>query len=133
MTRRIWLLPPVAGVAIAASAMLGAAAPPAASGDAARGASVYAANCGSCHALDANRVGPAHRGVFGRRAGVASGYAYSPAMKKAQLVWNAVTLDRWLQNPRQVIPGTRMAFRLGDAGQRADVIAYLRASSVKSR
>lgn len=122
-----------AGLAIVSSAAVYAAMAPTAAGDAARGASVYAANCGSCHSLDANRVGPAHRGVYGRRAGLAPGYAYSPALRNSRVVWNAATLDRWLRDPRSVVPGTKMAFSLPDAGKRADVIAYLRANSVKAR
>lgn len=95
-------------------------------GDPARGAKVYAASCGSCHSLDANRVGPAHRGVYGRKAGTARGYTYSPAMRGARIVWNEATLDRFLQNPQQMVRGTRMGFRLTDPARRADVIAYLR-------
>lgn len=98
-------------------------------GDPARGAALYKANCGSCHALDANRVGPAHRGVYGRKAGSVAGYAYSAALKKAHIVWNAATLDRWLQNPGALVPGTRMVFRLPDVQKRADIIAYLRQQS----
>lgn len=97
--------------------------------DADRGASLYVDKCGSCHSLDANRVGPAHRGVFGRKAGSAPGYAYSAAVRNSRVVWSAGTLDRWLQNPRAVIPGTKMAFRLSDAQKRADIIAFLRQQS----
>ncbi|PQM27659.1 cytochrome C [Sphingopyxis lindanitolerans] len=112
----------VAGLASAAAALAPA-------GDPARGAKVYAASCGSCHSLDANRVGPAHRGVYGRKAGTARGYAYSPAMRGARIVWNGATLDRFLQNPQKMVPGTRMGFRLADPVRRADVIAYLRQQS----
>ena len=38
-----------------------------AAGDAARGEQLYQSRCGACHSLDANRVGPRHRDVFGRR------------------------------------------------------------------
>lgn len=116
----VWLL--VAGAMTAASALTP-------SGDPARGAKVYAANCGSCHSLDANRVGPAHRGVYGRKAGTARGYAYSPGMRGARIVWSEATLDRFLQNPQAMVPGTRMGFRLTDPVRRADVIAYLRQQS----
>jgi cytochrome c len=57
-------------------AMLGlaAAAPTAAAADAGRGRELYESRCGGCHSLDANRVGPAHRGVYGRKAGAAPGF-----------------------------------------------------------
>jgi len=100
-------------------------------GDATRGAQVYEDNCTGCHSLDANRVGPAHRGVFGRKAGSASGFAYSPALKKAKFTWDAAKLDKWLTNPQGFVPGAKMGFRLSDAQKRADVIAYLRKESGK--
>ena len=100
-------------------------------GDATRGAQVYEDNCTGCHSLDANRVGPAHRGVFGRKAGSAAGFAYSPGLKKAKFVWDAAKLDKWLTNPQGFVPGAKMGFRLSDAQKRADVIAYLKKESGK--
>lgn len=105
----------------------------AAPGDANRGATLYDDKCTGCHSLNANRIGPAHRGVFGRKAGLAPGFAYSPAVKKSKIVWNEATLDRWLTNPGATIPGSRMGFRLTDATQRADVIAFLKRESAKKR
>jgi cytochrome c len=98
-------------------------------GDIAHGQIVYEERCEGCHALDANRVGPAHRGVYGRRAGTAVGYNYSPGLMRSRIVWTGVNLDRWLRDPRAMVPETRMAFRLSDPKARADVIAYLRAQS----
>lgn len=114
-------------VAVGGSAYAIAATPR--SGDATRGALTYAASCGSCHSLDSNRVGPAHRRVYGSKAGSAPGYGYSMAVKKSRIIWDAATLDRWLENPRAVIPGTKMAYRLADEQKRADIIAYLRRES----
>ncbi len=101
-----------------------------AAGDAARGAQSYESRCGACHSLDANRVGPKHRGVFGRKAGSADGYAYSPALVGSKVVWGEDTLNRWLTDPESVIPGQRMNFRIGDAQTRANIIAYLKQQSV---
>ena len=98
-------------------------------GDSARGAELYEAKCGGCHSLDGNRIGPAHRGVYGRAAGSAPGFAYSPGLKRSKIVWTAVALDRWLKNPQAMIPGTRMGFRLDDAQDRADIVAYLKQQS----
>ena len=95
-------------------------------GDAARGAQLYEARCGGCHGADANRVGPAHRGVFGRRAGAVPGFDYSPALRASRLIWDARTLDAWLADPEATIPGQAMGYRVGDARDRADLIAYLR-------
>jgi cytochrome c len=95
-------------------------------GNATRGAALYDAKCGACHSLDANRVGPAHRGVFGRKAGQAPGFAYSPALKGSNIVWTTANLDRWLSGPTTMVPGAAMGFRLASPQDRADVIAYLR-------
>lgn len=99
-----------------------AEAPP---GDTARGATLYAQQCAACHSLDADRVGPRHRGVFGRGAASVPGYEYSPALRQLDVTWNAETLDRWLQDPVAMAPGTAMGVSVPGAQDRADIIAYL--------
>jgi cytochrome c len=98
-------------------------------GSPARGAEIYESHCGACHSLNANRVGPMHRGVFGRKAGSVAGFHYTPALKASGIVWNAATLDRWLTNPQGMVPGTAMGLRLASPQDRADVIAYLKQQS----
>lgn len=90
-----------------------------------QGLIVYQAKCSACHSVDESGVGPAHVGVFGRRAGQAAEYEYSEALSKSNVVWNKTTLNAWLTDPERVIPGQRMGYRLKLAQQRADVIAYL--------
>jgi cytochrome c len=101
-------------------------------GDATRGAKIYE-RCGACHAIDRDRTGPRHAGLFGRRAGSVPGFAYSAAMKKAGadgLVWNDETLDSFLQNPTHYVPGTRMGYAgVKDDQERADLIAYLKVAT----
>lgn len=98
-------------------------------GDASRGADIYEAKCGACHSLDSNRIGPKHRGVFGRRSASVPDFHYTTALKKLNVVWNGQTLDRWLQNPTAMAPGTAMGYRLTVPQERADVIAYLKQQS----
>jgi cytochrome c len=93
-------------------------------GDAERGKALYQ-GCSACHSIDENDIGPKHRGVVGRTAGTVPDYAYSAALKASGIVWNKVTLDRWLTNPSAMVPGTKMFFLLPDPQNRADVIAYL--------
>jgi len=100
-------------------------------GEAVRGAEVYEASCTGCHSLDANRVGPAHRGVVGRIAGTAPMFNYSPALKASSLTWTPQNLNTWLINPQAFVKGARMGFRLSDPQARADVIAYLAAEGKK--
>lgn len=99
--------------------------PPAPPGDPERGKQIYEATCIACHGIDASSVGPAHRRVVGRRAGSLPGFDYSSALKTSKLVWTRDSLDRWLTNPEQLIPGQKMWFTLSDATARRDVIAYL--------
>jgi cytochrome c len=97
-------------------------------GDARRGERVYGV-CLACHAMQNDSAGPRHCGVFGRKAGSVPGFDYSPAMKRSGLTWNEKTLEAFLQNPMKLIPGTSMVFAgVGDARDRADVIAYLEAA-----
>jgi cytochrome c len=98
-------------------------------GNASRGADLYEAKCGACHSLDSNRIGPKHRGVFGRKSATVPGFHYTAALKKLNIVWNRQTLDRWLQNPTAMAPGTAMGYRLMVPQERADVIAYLKRQS----
>ncbi len=89
------------------------------------GERLFAARCGSCHALDRNRTGPALGGVVGRTVGAAPGFRYSPALKVSNLVWDATTLDKWLTDPSQLVPGARMSIRVRQPDERAALIAYL--------
>ncbi len=115
----------VLALAAASSLPAGAATP----GDPARGEAVYA-RCLACHALAYNRTGPKHCGLFGRRAGSVAGFSYSPAMARADLVWDGDTLDRFLTSPTAMIPGTTMGYAgIADAQERADLIAWLRQAS----
>jgi len=119
-----------------ALAMALAILPPAAqadAGDADRGERVYESRCIACHSLNTNRVGPAHRGVFGRRAGTVPSYRYSNALKDSSVVWDDTALDAWLTDPGRFIPGSRMGFRLSRPQDRADVIAYLKRNSTGAR
>jgi cytochrome c len=100
--------------------------PALASGDVDAGLALYQTRCTACHSLDYNGVGPAHRGVFGRQAAQAPGFAYSDALKASHLVWDEASLDRWLADPEKLVPGQRMGVSVPEAAARQDLIAYLR-------
>jgi len=117
--------------AIVSLTIVAASLPAHSAGDAARGATVYESLCSGCHSLTENRVGPAHRGVFGRKAGSARDYGYSSALTSSTVVWSEETLDRWLTNPEKFIPGQKMSVSVANEADRRDVIAYLRAQSAK--
>ncbi|WP_411884867.1 c-type cytochrome [Polaromonas sp. YR568] len=94
-------------------------------GDVARGAALYQERCTACHAIDGNKIGPAHRGVMGRRVGSLPGYKYSDELARSRLRWTPQTLNAWLQDPEELVAGQRMGFQVDDARERADLIAYL--------
>ena len=110
----------------AASAALPIAAAHAQNADA--GKSVFRQVCGICHTVVAgkNMVGPSLFGVVGRKSGSLPDFHYSDAMKAANLTWDEATLDKYLANPRGVVPGTLMAYAgLKEDQKRKDIIAYL--------
>jgi len=84
--------------------------------------------CKICHSLEAgkNMVGPDLHAIFGRKAGTADGFAYSEAMKKSGIVWDDDTLTKYLREPKDTVPGGKMAFPgIKDDQQLADLLAYL--------
>ncbi len=120
-------------IALAASlATMPVAAPGATRGDPEEGAGLFRA-CVACHALEPgkHRTGPSLAGVIGRKAGTAPGFQrYSPALKQAEILWDEAALDRWLADPKALVPGNRMIFPgLKDETERADLIAYLAQAS----
>jgi cytochrome c len=94
-------------------------------GDAVHGKALYQ-GCAACHSIDDNDLGPRHRGVVGRKAGIVPDYNYSPALKASGLTWTEDNLNRWLTNPSSLVPGTKMFFKIDDPQARADIIAYLK-------
>jgi cytochrome c len=84
--------------------------------------------CQTCHAIEhtSKKTGPELKGLFGRRAAAISEFDYSKQMTASGIVWTAETLDQYLENPTEFLPGTLMVYgglpRLKD---RLDLIAYL--------
>ncbi len=103
-----------------------------AAGDIERGAAA-SRNCLACHSFAPGQhmTGPSLAGLWGRRAGTATGFArYSEALTKSGILWDGRSLDAWLRNPAALVPGNTMSFRgIADAGTRADLLAYLQAVS----
>src|SRR2546425_6736764 len=103
-----------------------------AAGDPKHGAQVFQA-CMACHSVKPGEhlTGPSLAHVWNRKAGAVEGFLrYSNALKRAGVVWNDASLDKWLANPEQFIGGASMTFPgVRESKDRRDVIAYLRAVS----
>ncbi len=101
---------------------------PALAQDAAAGEKVFKTQCMVCHSLLPGKIGigPSLHDVVDRSAGTLANYQYSAANKSSGLTWDSATLDRYLLNPKQIVPGTKMVYAgLKNDTQRADLIAYL--------
>jgi cytochrome c len=102
-----------------------------ADGDPEQGAKVFN-KCKACHVAneEKNRVGPHLVGIVGRPAASVQDYKYSAAMAESGIVWDEEMLDQYLANPKDVVPGGKMAFiGLRDEEDREDVIAYLKSAA----
>lgn len=97
-------------------------------GDIAKGEKVFK-KCQTCHAVGpsaTNRVGPVLNGIVGKPAGKVAKYTYSSAMMSSGLTWDEETLEKYLKNPKGLVPGTKMVFvGLKKDDEADDVIAYL--------
>ena len=91
-----------------------------------RGRELYVKRCGGCHGLDNAKVGPPLRRIVGRRAAADPSFPYSDGLKKAGLVWDEATLDRWLSNPEALVFDNEMGFQLSRAEERSAIIEYLK-------
>lgn len=88
--------------------------------------------CAVCHNATkggADKLGPNLYGVYGHKAAQGS-FAFSQALKDAGLTMDGATLDKWLESPMTLVPGTRMSFPgIKDPVKRAEIIAYLKQQS----
>jgi cytochrome c len=95
------------------------------------GARVFRA-CSACHSLekDRNMTGPSRAGVWNRKAGTLTSFSrYSDAMKLSGITWDEQSLDGYLKNPSEFIPGNHMTFPgIPDDKARTGIIAFLKSA-----
>jgi cytochrome c len=97
-------------------------------GDPAAGQAVFKSQCANCHSPQPgkNMTGPSLFGIVGRKTGSTQGFRYSVGNQNANLTWDEAMLDKYLESPKTVVPGTIMTFAgVKDGTKRADLIAYL--------
>jgi cytochrome c len=95
-------------------------------GDPARGNALFEKRCTGCHALTQNHEGPHLQGVYGRTSGAVANFAYSAALKRAHIVWDETSLEKWLADPDALIPGNDMDFLVANPQERRDLVSYLK-------
>jgi cytochrome c len=117
--------------ALAIAALAAAAPALAQEGDPANGEKVFR-KCGVCHSLEADgptKPGPSLHGVVGRTTGTLEGFEFSDALVaagQAGHVWTPEEIALFIENPKKLLPGTKMNFvGLKKPEERADVIAYI--------
>jgi len=98
--------------------------------DAVLGQQLFNNACRTCHTTREgdNRLGPHLHKIIGRKAGSLPDYGYSEAMKRADFVWTEETLERFIANPDQLVPGNNMKpfGGLASAGDRTRIVSFLR-------
>ena len=92
-------------------------------------------HCNSCHVLKADtppprfgdKLGPHLEGIVGRPAASVEGFEYTETLRALDLVWDAQTLDRWLENPQAMVPAMCEPFTgMANADHRRALVAYLK-------
>jgi cytochrome c len=87
--------------------------------------------CQACHVVDEpkNRVGPHLVDLVGRPVASVSDFSYSDAMKayaEANPTWDETHLVAYLEKPRDIVKGTKMAFPgLPKLEDREALVCYL--------
>lgn len=107
-----------------------------ADGDPEAGAKIFPRLCGGCHQVGESArsgFGPQLNAIIGRAAGTSPDYVYSDAMKNSGITWDRKTLKAYLEDPKGVVPGTRMIFwGLSDEEKLNNLLAYLQTFSPQS-
>jgi cytochrome c len=115
------------------------AVPALAAGDAEKGKADFA-QCAICHQVGPGAktlVGPELNGIVGRKAASIADFPYSAGMKKLGgegFVWTEENIDKWISNPKAMIPDSPMALAfqgVPKAEDRADIIAYLKTQTAQ--
>ncbi len=99
------------------------------------GAQVFR-HCVACHTLSPDqgpRAGPTLWHLFGRRIATLSGYNFSPALKKLDIVWSPETVSKLFEiGPAHYTPGTKMPEQtIGSAEDRKALVEFLGRVTVK--
>ena len=100
--------------------------------DLAKGEALFAM-CRSCHTYvkgGSNMTGPNLWGTVGAKAAHVAGFNYSDGLKASGLTWDLATLDKWIENPRGLVEGTKMSYvGMKSPEDRVALIAWLKVNT----
>jgi cytochrome c len=94
-----------------------------------RGEDLYEDRCEGCHSLtpDEHGAAPSLAGIFGNSAGDISGYDSSDVIKDSGIVWDSETLDDFLAEGLEDLPGPHRpgGLSIDKAADRAALAAFI--------
>lgn len=117
-------------LALATLLSAGAPAPAAAADD---GKLAFNSHCRTCHSTNEgdHRQGPSLHGIFGAEAGSSDYPNFSSSLSNSGVTWDEKTLDRFIANPEQLIPGNNMKPYSGisDKAEREKIVEFLKSEA----
>ena len=96
------------------------------------GKDLFQKNCAACHTLTfegPQRQGPALVRVIGRKAGSVRNFPYSKGLREAGWEWTPNNLEKWVENPQEMVPDSYMLYRQQDPIIRSKIVKFLSISS----
>ena len=94
------------------------------------------AQCSECHSFDStdHERAPGLGSIFGKRIGSTTYRQYSDAMANAAETWSEERLNRFLQDPQAVVPGTIMPTpSMSDQRVRVELVSLLRTLALEEQ